>query len=257
MYDEPGRRSIGDILLHPLTISLLLAAGVYATCTVPPYLERARYEAVDEALAPIREEWRALGEAAGARLGAALAILEEGGESAGTCGRRSGEVTVIARPLLERLAPGDRPARDLDPSWMSSDVWLHLASYLIAPHEVEAQRRRNAALRSAIEAPCLGIFDAALADDARISGERRFEGGDVVGVLRIVCVDAGHVACEAAIVSSPFVAITVKQRSAEGQRSADARAVQDGAAWKYWDTLGDRLREVAPGLVLRRRLADE
>jgi len=235
-------------LLHPFMIALALALAILATWKIGDYRKRSQRDALERALAPLEQEWRALQEQARPRIASVAALLDGAGSPpAGGCAALTGVVTVVHRPMLTALAAGEVAPRT-GPVWLNSDAWQNLALASTPGYDADAYQRRNEVVREAIAGPCVGVLEAQQATGARTVGEHRFEGGEVAGRLRIVCVDEARVACEVAIVSRPQFAISLKQRDSRVQAGADAAAVADAASRAYWKAVEAALAGAAPGL---------
>lgn len=254
MDDLDGSRpSLADRLLHPVTITVGLALAIVATCGGRELYRRAEREAIAREIEPLQREWAALRQESPPRLERVVAILASAGPaSEGGCAALTGVVSVIHRPIAERLATGDLVPRRGGPWWLSSDVWGHAAQTLTPGNVPALHRRRIAALRDELARPCVAVLETEEASAARTVGDRRFEGGDVRGRLRVVCLDDARVACELPIASTPLVAISVKQPGGRHQADVDAHAVDDAAADRYWREVEATITRAAPGLRVER-----
>lgn len=253
--DAPPRRRAW--LLHPSTISVGLVLVLLATCAISNVRDRVRRSALEQALAPLEEEWSALRQQAGPRLGSIKTLLAANEPPpADGCAALTGALPVIHRPLLDELVAGATAPRP-GPLWLNSDAWLYLALALTPGRDVEGHRRRNAAVQQAITRSCVGVLETDHATGAKVVEDRRIAGGEVLGRLRIVCVEEARVACEVAVASGPSIAVSVVQRDARGQAAADTAAVGDAAASAYWRALEAALGERAPGLRVERTPADQ
>lgn len=235
-------------LLHPGTIAMIIVLLLLATCAISNVRDRVQRSALEQALAPLHQEWAVLREHAGARLASIEALLgtsepprEDG------CAALTGTISVIHRPMLTELAAGTSAPRP-GPLWLNSDAWLYLALALTPGRDVDAHRRRNEAVLAATTDPCIGILEAEQAEQARAVDAHRFAGGEVSGRLRVVCVDDPRIACEVVITSQPTFAVSVVQRDSRVQDGADAAAVDDAAIRAYWRAIDAALGERAPGL---------
>jgi hypothetical protein len=246
---SPSRRPRG---LNIGSVVVVLVLGLLATCAISNVRDRIRRDGLEQALAPLNEEWSALRQQAGPRLASFEALLgnREAPREDG-CAGLTGVVSVIHRPMLSELAAGASAPRP-GPLWLSSDAYQYLALALTPGREIEAHRRRNEAVRAALEQPCIGVLDADQAASARPVDAHQFEGGEVSGRLRIVCVDDARIACEVAIESRPNFAVSLVQRDSRVQAGADASAVDEAASRAYWKAVEAALAGRAGGLRVER-----
>lgn len=238
--DAPGGASWR---LHPFTILGVILAVIVGFLLLGHHRERREHEAVDEAIAALEAAWGALEADARPRMAKLIEILGSAGSPAeGGCAGLSGALTVIHRPLLDKLAAGgSRPWGG--PYWLSSAAWNYLARERSPERTVESHRRRDEVVRAAITGPCVAVLETEHVHGARLVGERRFDGGEVVGNLRVVCVDDPRVACEAPIASTSAAIETLKQREGRFRDGEEAAALQAAGREAYWEAIEGALAD--------------
>lgn len=220
--------------LHPLVIAGALAAllggGAWGWSAWEDHKRAAR----QEALQPLEAEWARLRERAVPVLAKIEAVLSEATTpQSETCEGLNEPVDVVHRPILQALAAGERFPRPDAPWWLSSDPYAYLAESVTPSMDVESYRERNDVVARALHRPCVAVLDTAVAEPTRLQGERRFEGGAVLGWLSVVCPEQGKVLCRVPLASQPSLAISLKQKDARSQSAADAMAVGDAARHDY------------------------
>lgn len=164
-----------------------------------------------------------------------------------------GVVEVVHRPVLQALVAGER-FPDVDgPSWLSSDAYRSLAGSTSPSRSVEAYRRRSEEVAEALDRACVAVLETEVAEQTRLQGKDRFEGGTVVGWLRVVCLDPDRIAGQVRVASQPWMAVAVQQRDPGVQRGANAMAVVDSARRDYWRAVNEVMAEACPGVTVRSR----
>lgn len=247
-YEPPSLR---DRLLHPVSISglivVLLVGGWWGWSA---YREHQR-QALDEVLAPLQAEWdelRAQGRAHAEAIEAAL--LEPPTAGLRGCAELEGPVGVAHRPMLQLLAAGERFPRVDGPLWLSSPSYAYLSETTTPSRDEGAHRRRLEVVRAELGRTCVAVLETAHAESPTPPKDGRFEGGVVVGTLRVVCPDDGGLRCEAPLFSAPMFAVSVTQRDRSAQGSADRMAVSSAAQAEYWDAVAKTLGGLAPRLTV-------
>lgn len=255
MLDDYRPPTWKDRLLHPLSIAVVLVVVVGGGLWGYDAWDDARRAREREAVEPLRIEWEGIRSGAAPRLARLEGVLAKApAPAAQRCEGLATTVEVVHRPVLQALAAGERDPRPDAPYWLSSSAYRSIAGISTPDASEPAYRRRNEVVTAALARPCVAVLDTVLAEDARMQGEQRFEGGAVVGWLRVVCLDepAPRIACQAFVASQPTFAVVVEQRNPKGQASANAMAVSESAEREHWQAVAAALAEVGPGLdVLR------
>lgn len=108
---------------------------------------------------------------------------------------------------------------------------------------VEAYQKRNDIVEQALQQPCVAVLDTAVAEPTQVHDGQRFEGGSVLGLLRVVCPRQDKVLCQIPLVSQPSFATVVQQRDASDQDRANAMAVSDAARREYQEAARQALQD--------------
>ena len=254
MLDDYRPPTLKERLLHPVSIAamiLVLGVGWFWGQGVYRDMQRA---ATEEAIEPLRVKWKEIAAGAPPRLARFEAILTEAPAATDqSCEGIEGTIEVVHRPVLQALAAGESYPKVEGPSWLSSDAYRDLAGSTGPGMNVELHERRNEEVAEALTRPCLGVLETALAEDARIQGEDRFEGGVVAGWLRVVCLDPDRIGGQVMVTSQPWIAVSVKQSNAQSQAGADALAVSDSARQDYWRAVDKAMAKACPGVTIQQR----
>lgn len=248
MLDDYRPPTLRERLTHPAAISgiiLVVLVGGWQLARAYHRWERDQREA---ALVPIDAEWEQLRERAQARLARVQTALAGPSRSEQGCEGLQGSISVVHRPVLEGIVAAERFVQVDEPAWLSSGPHRYLAGSATPDQTVEQHLARNESVRAENERPCVAVLDTTLAEAPTLQGERRFGGGVVMGTLRVVCPDAGGLACEASLASAPMLAIVVEQRDSQQQPLADQMAVHDASRREYWQRVEESLATLAPGL---------
>lgn len=248
MLDEYRPPTWKDRLLHPLsiaTILLVLVGGSVWGHGAWKDAERARVQAAVE---PLQREWERILADAPARLASIEDVLVAAPPPvAQPCDALTGTIEVVHRPVLQALAAGERFPRIDAPHWLSTPAHRTLAGTTTPGLDEQAYRERNETVTSALARPCVAVLETELAHSVRMHDERSFDGGAVVGWLRVVCLDEPRIACQAPVASLPLFAVVVEQRNERAQASANAMAATGASASEYWQAVEAAL---GPGVTV-------
>lgn len=255
MLDDYRPPTWKDRLLHPLSIAAILVVVVGGGLWGYEAWDDARRAREREAVEPLEIEWEGVRSGAAPRLARVEDVLAKApAPIAQRCEELAATVEVVHRPVLAALAADERDPRPDAPYWLSSSAYRYLAGMLTPSLDESSYRKRNEAVRAALARPCVAVLETLLADDTRMQDERTFEGGGVVGLLRVVCLDepAPRIACQAPVASQASFAVVVKQRNARSQASANAMAASDAAEREHWKAVTATLAEAGPKLAVVR-----
>lgn len=168
------------------------------------------------------------------------------------CETLTGTIEVVHRPVLQALAAGERNPRPQAPHWLSSSAYQYLAGMLTPDLAEQGYRERNEAITAALARPCVAVLETEHAEDAKMQDDRHFEGGGVVGWLRVVCTDEPRIACQTRVASQALFSVVVEQSNPKRQAGANSMAVSDSAAREHWQAVATVLAEIGPGLTVVR-----
>lgn len=263
MLDDYRPPTWKDRLLHPLSIAAILLVGVGGSVWGYEAWDDHQRARQNAAVEPLEAEWEVIRGGAVPRLARIEAALA--GAPAPTpqrCEELAATIEVVHRPVLQALAAGERFARPDAPYWLSSSAYRYLAGTSTPSLDEASYRARNDIVTAALARPCVAVLDTELAEGTRMVDDRSFEGGGVVGWLRVVCLPesepesapepAPRIACQAHVASQALLAVVVEQQSARAQASANAMAASDSAAREHWKAALAVLAEVGPKLVVSR-----
>ncbi len=230
---------------------LVLAVGGFWGWGAYRTMERRALEAQIE---PYEVEWASIVEEAKPWLVELDAVMNDAGPAVRqSCGALEGAIEVVHRPVLQALARGERFADVGAPYWLSSDAYRARAGSVGPGMSVDNHRRRNEETRAALGRACVAVLETEQAQSPTMQGPTRFDGGQVVGWLRVVCLGPRAVVCQAPLSSQPMFAVAVKQKRSSRQASANAMALQQSAQGDYWKAVETVLAEIGPGLTLVER----
>lgn len=255
MLDDYRPPTWKDRLLHPLSIAVILVVAVGGGLSAYWAWNDAQRAHEREPVEPLRIEWEGIRSGAAPRLARVEEVLAKApAPTEQRCEGLATTVEVVHRPVLQALAAGERDPRPDAPYWLSSSAYRYIAGMSTPDSSELAYRRRNEEVTAALARPCVAVLDTVLAERTRMQDDRSFEGGAVVGWLRVVCLDepAPRIACQTLVASQAVLAVAVKQSNPRGQASANAMAVSDSAAREHRTAVAAALAEVGPGLEVLR-----
>jgi hypothetical protein len=253
MLDDYQPPTWKDRLLHPLSIAAILlvvgGGGIwgYGAWTDA---QRARER---EAVEPLQREWETIRGAAPPRMAELEGVLAKAPPPVEQrCESLQSTVEVVHRPVLQALAAGERDPRPEAPYWLSSKAYRYVAGMLTPSLDEPSYRERNDTVTAALARPCVVVLETDLAEDARMRGDGQFDGGGVVGWLRVVCLDEPEprIACQTRVASQALLTVVVKQSNPRSQAGANQTAVSDASEREHWKAVELVLKEAGPGLTV-------
>ena len=255
MLDDYRPPTWKDHLLHPLSIAVIVVVALGGGLWGYGAWNEAQRAREREAVEPLRIEWEGIRSGAAPRLARVEGVLAKApAPTEQRCEALATTVEVVHRPVLQALAAGERDPRPDAPYWLSSLAYRSLAGMSTPDLSEPAHRRRNEVVTAALARPCVAVLDTVLAERTRMQDDHSFEGGAVVGWLRVVCLDepAPRVACQTLVASQAVLAVAVKQSNPRGQASANAMAASESAEREHWKAVAAGLADVGPGLEVLR-----
>ncbi len=242
-----------DRLSSPMAIAAIVLVVAGGSLWGWSAWTNAEAERAREAIEPLRREWDSIRSGAVPRLAAIEGVLANAPAPVEQrCAAVPSAIEIVHRPVLRAIAAGERLPRLDAPHWLSSTAYGYLAESL-TPHALDERRHRhrNDVVTAALARPCVGVIETDRAEDARITGAARFDGGAVAGWLRVVCLGdpAPRIACQTRVASQALVAVSVVQNNPRSQAGANASAVSSSSSDAYWESVDRALTGIGAARV--------
>jgi hypothetical protein len=153
-------------------------------------------------------------------------------------------VPLVHSTFLESLRTGtDYRHRPDIPHWINSRAFNFVSRNSTPSRNQRSLEEAIVSLEALARAQYIAIVWTSPVAAPQLASEHTFTGGSVQGTLALFD-QAGNAHCVCTFSSTPTVAITVKQSSAEQDEWATRKALSDAAADEFWDQARNALGRV-------------